>query len=269
MSGFPIGILELTSTGETVTITDPVGPVTNLESSGGGGGGSVDEVTSSNLTVTNPTGPTVDIEVPGSTYDAFGAAATAQGNAETFATGAANAAQSNAEAAIPALATTTQPLGPSAGGSASTTSKGDHIHATTQNYTDISGTGNQTPTPGSTVTVLTTPSLSVGVWEIHGQIQYGGGSTAGDNISVALVAGTSTVSAGLTGSVIHTSSGTAANVRQPIPFSAIVTVTTAGTVLVQINVQTGIGGTPTVYALDTTIVAGGASVTFVTCKKIG
>ena len=33
------GILEITSTGGSVTITDPFGPVTNLEATGGGGGG--------------------------------------------------------------------------------------------------------------------------------------------------------------------------------------------------------------------------------------
>ena len=35
--GLPKGIQKLTSTGMTVTITDPTGPVTNLEASGGGG----------------------------------------------------------------------------------------------------------------------------------------------------------------------------------------------------------------------------------------
>ena len=35
---FARGIQEITSTGDTVTITDPDGPVTNLETSGGGGG---------------------------------------------------------------------------------------------------------------------------------------------------------------------------------------------------------------------------------------
>jgi len=72
---------------------------TTWEQLGAGGGGGITKITSVTLTVTNTTGPTTNIEIPAMTYDAFGAAATAQSNAEAFATGAANTAQTNAEAA--------------------------------------------------------------------------------------------------------------------------------------------------------------------------
>lgn len=58
------GIVEITSTGGTVTITNPFGPVTNLEASGGGGGG-ITDITSSagTISITNPAGPTTNLEV--------------------------------------------------------------------------------------------------------------------------------------------------------------------------------------------------------------
>jgi hypothetical protein len=60
------GILEITSTGGTVTITNPFGPVTNLEATGGGGGGITDITsTGGTIDVTNPFGPVTNVEVDG------------------------------------------------------------------------------------------------------------------------------------------------------------------------------------------------------------
>jgi hypothetical protein len=60
-------------------------------SGGGGGGGITDIVGGTAITVTNGTGPTATVAVTAGSFDAAGSAATAQSNAETFATGAANA----------------------------------------------------------------------------------------------------------------------------------------------------------------------------------
>ena len=60
----PSGIIELTSTGDTITITNPKGPVTNVESDGGGGGGiTLIESTDASVSVLNGEGPTVDLSV--------------------------------------------------------------------------------------------------------------------------------------------------------------------------------------------------------------
>lgn len=60
------GILEITSTGGTVTITNPFGPVTNLEASGGGGGGvSLIQSPEETINIANASGPTVSIDATG------------------------------------------------------------------------------------------------------------------------------------------------------------------------------------------------------------
>lgn len=60
------GIIEITSTGATITITDPFGPVTNIEAVGGGGGGITDLVSpAASITITHPTGPTTDVDLAG------------------------------------------------------------------------------------------------------------------------------------------------------------------------------------------------------------
>lgn len=60
--GFPQSdIHKITSTGATVTVTNPTGPTTNLET----GGGTVSAITSTGgtVTITNPNGPTTNLEV--------------------------------------------------------------------------------------------------------------------------------------------------------------------------------------------------------------
>lgn len=64
------GILEITSTGGTVTITSPFGPVTNLEASGGGGGGvSLIQSPEETINIANASGPTVQIDATGDVYN--------------------------------------------------------------------------------------------------------------------------------------------------------------------------------------------------------
>lgn len=64
------GIIEITSVGATVTITNPFGPVTNLEASGGGGGGiSLLQSPEETINIANASGPTAQIDVTGDGYN--------------------------------------------------------------------------------------------------------------------------------------------------------------------------------------------------------
>lgn len=60
-SGFPKGIQKITSTGATITVTDPTGPTTDLEAAASGG---ITTITSTggSIGITDPTGPTTDLE---------------------------------------------------------------------------------------------------------------------------------------------------------------------------------------------------------------
>lgn len=66
------GINEITSTGGTVTITNPFGPITNLEATGGGGGGISDLISpDGSITIGSATGPTTSIDVEGWPFPPF------------------------------------------------------------------------------------------------------------------------------------------------------------------------------------------------------
>jgi hypothetical protein len=56
------GISQITSTGMTIAVTDPTGPVTDLETVSGSG--TISDITSTYLTVTDPTGPTTNVDLP-------------------------------------------------------------------------------------------------------------------------------------------------------------------------------------------------------------
>jgi hypothetical protein len=225
MSGFPIGILELTSTGETVTITDPVGPVTNLESSGGSGAVS---------SVFGRTGAVVAVSSDyAADYDALGAASTAQSNAETFATGAANAAQSNAEAA-------SDPSGSAATAEAAAKAASLPALGVSSGHAAPALTLTTTPT-----TFLTSGSLSVGTWAVflNYSVEVASGSVSREAVLGTIVAsGSATVEAD---SSLLTSDGIvpingASGITVPCNFSALgtVVVTSAATLGFQASCPT-------------------------------
>ena len=134
-------------------------------------------------------------------------------------------------------------------------------------YSDLGSSG-VSLTPGTTATVLTLTIPSAGDWLITGAMVLQFGTTAGDYIAWALIAGTAVFSNTPVSGVQFAANATAADNEPTVPLGGkVYTVTTSGTILLQVLAQTGAGGSPAVVARSNVITT--AQCTYLQGLQIG
>lgn len=292
------GISDITSTGSTpatVTVTAPTGPTTNVEvptggatgyrrrnviaTAGPGGTPAIATGTANqyqdtvvNLTAIAATITNMSTSLTGSPQegDTLRISFTSASGSHTITTWGASFSGD----ALPTTITTTRLDTSFYWNTASGTWLLVGVTTPTVVYQDL---GSTSVTLTNTPATVFNPSLGIGVWSISVVLLI----TAEGSISTPCAAFIQPTGSGATftlpstsgnpiGSRYITPTGTAVENAVPMSFTAVATVTAAGTVLIQAGVAAGGSGSPIVKAQDTTTFSGlTIQLSSVTCIQIG
>jgi hypothetical protein len=238
------GISQITST--TLTVTNPTGPVTDIENPGGGSG--ITRITSvdGTTTVTSPTGPTTDLSTPGNELGGRPVSATAPGSGQVMAW--------NGSLWLPT--NTVQSISNGYGITGATGATPVPAVNLTNFYVDLAGTNFALATGENAI--MTSPSLAIGTWMLWWALTIHTGGTAAVQFTTYPIGNTATItSPGASGNPVGvggvTASGTAGNNITPYTGKVIVQVTSAGTVDLRVYCGAGTASTNIVATQTTTV----------------
>ena len=140
-------------------------------------------------------------------------------------------------------------------------------------YQDL---GSSNVSLSNTPATVFNPTLTIGVWMIIATLTVGGETTAGIAFLAWLAGGTATYTTQATsgnpiGAKWRAPTATSNDNSAEIVVQATVTVTAAGTVLIQAAVGTGGSGSPAVVAVDAGVTVSGTTVqvSHIDCQLVG